>query len=1188
MDNERFNNVNRIPDDLQILSTRVHGILGRLHSLKAQMSSSFVAPASHSLSSQHINTSELRDELRRAKETVTRFKQMIVAASSSSHHDQRPGEKLAGSFESVGLRHKDDDKSKSLVDRLGGELLLETVVELSYSRFLTDSRLRAFFDLDPRKIASIKRRLLQFLTGYLGGKSSYDESNLKPAHYHLNITDYHLEAFLEILREVMEKDLKCHSGAVEDVIASLSKVRKDIVTGYTIRCELARINTERGIEILFRKLGGLEGIVKFIDRLYDVVQVDHRIRRFFTGSNFEAIKRGQRAFITHLVGGPRLYKGLSLEDIHKNLGIDDFYFDCYLQDAEKALSWLGVDEAVTDQVLIQLESVRGAVLGRKRGVAAAGSPITSPVIDQGFYSNMSESFLTTSSMASSTTSLLNRLGGEERLIEAVDIFFKGSLNDPRIRYHIEIAQRREKAFKRSLVNVLLTIAGASPARYDLTQLRGSHFNLNITDYLFDTWLSNLGDGCVLAGAPASAVKELTGRLSKLRSEITGGCTIRLEMAQQRTEASSAGPPMCASLVGGAEGIKQVISKLYELMLADVRVSVFFQGSKVDGIIRSQGQYLANLLGAHETYMGRDLEKVHARLNVSDFHFDCFLECFTKAVIACGFSRDAADECVVLVESHRRIIVNAATRNFSMRIAQKTLVDGIDIATLVKSMKKQILSASARSDRGIGLRFLLERHKDALEEGKQAEKLIEAIMTSNHSNQVITTSMISDDHFDSFVELLDHSVRSLVDPAVAPERIDDFLSCWKAIRGIVTTGYRMRSEQIQRHDVLSELGGEEWVRRKWPDLSCILIPVFSGNRIPTSVDLPENLQVGLSEYQLDCLVHDICESVSDPSLRERMEIVLAEGLKKVFVPPWWLARKETLLSRLGGESAIEQLVDGAIDKLTGWTLGGIGDESGMIVKSFFDIPKSRMRTFKRRITRFLINLLSPTTNVSDSTERFGSNYSGVSVSSGGNNASAPSLRLAHSHLNISDVQFDAFVVCMTSACKDLGMGTEVDKEFSAILNSLRGEVVIGWTVRSNEANNRLLSATSGQTVYEKMGGTTSDPGLENFLARMYELVERDRRINDFFLGSKFNYIRDAQGKYILSLLGGQVAHSRPLFQVHKVYNITSYHFDCFLNDVLLAARDCGATDDTQDDIAVILEPLRDVVTCGGRKSYSSAI
>ena len=86
----------------------------------------------------------MRAELRRAKETVLRFKEMISAAASVAGTGPDEGVRL--SFESIRTRNRGDDPSKPLIERLGGELVLETLVELSYMRFIDESRLRAFFD----------------------------------------------------------------------------------------------------------------------------------------------------------------------------------------------------------------------------------------------------------------------------------------------------------------------------------------------------------------------------------------------------------------------------------------------------------------------------------------------------------------------------------------------------------------------------------------------------------------------------------------------------------------------------------------------------------------------------------------------------------------------------------------------------------------------------------------------------------------------------------------------------------------------------------------------------------------------------------------------------------------------------------------------------------------------------------
>lgn len=72
------------------------------------------------------------------------------------------------SYETLRQRQKADDSSKALIERIGCELVLETILDLSSAKSLSDNRVREFFDQSLRKITLLKKRLFQFFFGYLG------------------------------------------------------------------------------------------------------------------------------------------------------------------------------------------------------------------------------------------------------------------------------------------------------------------------------------------------------------------------------------------------------------------------------------------------------------------------------------------------------------------------------------------------------------------------------------------------------------------------------------------------------------------------------------------------------------------------------------------------------------------------------------------------------------------------------------------------------------------------------------------------------------------------------------------------------------------------------------------------------------------------------------------------------------
>ena len=452
------------------------------------------------------------------------------------------------------------DGTETLLDRLIGEDKLHRVLNKVFGTFLKDTRVRAFYENTSVKMRVHKDKLYRCLLGLLTGDSKvYDMTNLKPAHYHLNITDYHFDAFLDIFRSVLDADTELTPLVTSEVMSKLANVRSDITSGYTVRCELARINTahdDTNSSTLMKKIGGLEGVITFIDELYKLIEQDSRIAQYFVGHNFEKIRRGQRAYITELIGGPKMYRGRTMEEIHLNLGITDYLFDCYVHDAQKALRKCGSSDAVIDQVLIQLESVRASVVGHQRG-AAEIYHVSNPYISNNTFgtnlSSMSRMSGTSSNNSPSASyvqfasagtsgsrqSLLTHLGGELVVRQYVSTLFDVCAQDELLKDFFDLTNTpRRSRFEIGFYQCLITVSGGT-VMYDLTQLRDSHYNLDITDSMFDRFMNNLQITILKENPRVEEIfaSALINRLSKLRSEITAGFTIRSHL-----DKSSSVPP----------------------------------------------------------------------------------------------------------------------------------------------------------------------------------------------------------------------------------------------------------------------------------------------------------------------------------------------------------------------------------------------------------------------------------------------------------------------------------------------------------------------------------------------------------------------------------------------------------------------------------------------------------------------
>jgi len=123
-------------------------------------------------------------------------------------------------------------------------------------------------------------------------------------------------------------------------------------------------------------------------------------------------------------------------------------------------------------------------------------------------------------------------------------------------------------------------------------------------------------------------------------------------------------------LGKRDGVLKLIREVYKYVVADPRINYFFSGSKLESLMLAQGLYIAELFGSTEAYEGRELEKVHSMNNVSDFHFDCFLESVSKALKDIGGDASTVDECNVLLESQRQVVVNPSLKKPNTRKAQE--------------------------------------------------------------------------------------------------------------------------------------------------------------------------------------------------------------------------------------------------------------------------------------------------------------------------------------------------------------------------------------------------------------------------------------------------------------------------------------------------------------------------------------
>lgn len=74
-------------------------------------------------------------------------------------------------------------------------------------------------------------------------------------------------------------------------------------------------------------------------------------------------------------------------------------------------------------------------------------------------------------------------------------------------------------------------------------------------------------------------------------------------------------------IGGAPALAAAVEDFYARVLADAELEGYFEGVDLDRLKAHQRSFLAAAIGGSEIYAGRPMKEAHARLAISQKHFD---------------------------------------------------------------------------------------------------------------------------------------------------------------------------------------------------------------------------------------------------------------------------------------------------------------------------------------------------------------------------------------------------------------------------------------------------------------------------------------------------------------------------------------------------------------------------------------
>jgi hemoglobin len=125
------------------------------------------------------------------------------------------------------------------------------------------------------------------------------------------------------------------------------------VAAFVFACAVATPAFADG-DSLYQDLGGQGGIEKIAQYTTANFLADPRIKATFDNTNMERFEKLLSQQFCVVAGGPCEYKGRSMKDAHKALGLDNADFNAVVEDLQDALDKAGVPFAAQNRFLARL------------------------------------------------------------------------------------------------------------------------------------------------------------------------------------------------------------------------------------------------------------------------------------------------------------------------------------------------------------------------------------------------------------------------------------------------------------------------------------------------------------------------------------------------------------------------------------------------------------------------------------------------------------------------------------------------------------------------------------------------------------------------------------------------------------------------------------------------------------------
>jgi hemoglobin len=110
-------------------------------------------------------------------------------------------------------------------------------------------------------------------------------------------------------------------------------------------------------------------------------------------------------------------------------------------------------------------------------------------------------------------------------------------------------------------------------------------------------------------------------------------------------------------IGSEAAVDTAVDIFYDKVLADDRISSFFENLDMIAQARKQKAFLTMAFGGPHNYTGKDMRNGHAHLGLTDEHFDAVVENLAATLTELGVGDSDIQEVATIAESVRDDVLN---------------------------------------------------------------------------------------------------------------------------------------------------------------------------------------------------------------------------------------------------------------------------------------------------------------------------------------------------------------------------------------------------------------------------------------------------------------------------------------------------------------------------------------------------